>query len=618
MAASDENYVFDLIDSNAPFALMGAGSYITTASVIAPAVLFEELELEPVEEEIPKPPIVPPPPLTGQSAHQRASTALPTAGRDVEQSERQLDMGLLFRVHFSRSGQERDLRRGAVYLRALPAAGGKALRDPGAQLGAARHRGSSLRAGDSVHADVYGAAGRAGGRADRAEPDVGRRRDHRHARGRRSQPQSDPAGAAVRLAGHAGDRHRFAVADALRHLENVQGSQSTGGGRTYFGSAAAGFRRRLSQSRCLYQRRDSGRDGPLAQRIYRRHDAGGGAEEDRSRSRRRAHRHRSRATPSPSRMWRTIRSSFLSEGATYDVGKDPTDYYTYSAPMGEQILEATKPSDVHAKGYTEIDTLPLYRLAYHDKTLDHDNVIQARIELHQRLALPPACFLLALIGIPLGISSRKGGKSSAFVFTVALAFVYWMGLIAANGLAKQQKLPVGVAMWIPNAVFAVVGMFLLTRLERPGDRDWIGVITGWITARWARLRELPAAAAHVALAQPCLADVPGSSDRRWLRAVQFPVLLRAVAGQFRADDARLHVFRFAQRHREEPHCDVARFHLFILPDAAIDFRFGAHQRAGGGFDHFRNSHQAQRDHGFQGERHQPVPAGESRCWWQRY
>src|SRR3984885_5253387 len=188
---------------------------------------------------------------------------------------------------------------------------------------------------------------------------------------------------------------------------------------------------------------------------------------------------------------------FLQDGVVYDVGKDPKEYYRKSVTSGAQVLEATKPNEVHAKGYTEIDTIPLYRLAYHDKTLDRDNVIQARIELHQRLALPPACFLLALIGIPLGISSRKGGKSGAFVVTLALAFVYWMGLIAANGLAKQQKLPVGVAMWIPNAVFAVVGVFLLTRMERPGDRDWIAAITGWAAAAWTGLRgKLPSAVAH--------------------------------------------------------------------------------------------------------------------------
>jgi TldD protein len=64
LSASDETTVFDYIDSNAPFALMGAGTFVTTVSVIAPAVLFEELEFEPVQEDTAKPPIVPPPPVS--------------------------------------------------------------------------------------------------------------------------------------------------------------------------------------------------------------------------------------------------------------------------------------------------------------------------------------------------------------------------------------------------------------------------------------------------------------------------------------------------------------------------------------------------------------------------
>jgi hypothetical protein len=77
IAASDENYVFDFIDSNAPLALMGAGSFVTTASVIAPAVLFDELEFEPIHEDVPKPPIVPAPPLSGS---QRAEGGRQKAG----------------------------------------------------------------------------------------------------------------------------------------------------------------------------------------------------------------------------------------------------------------------------------------------------------------------------------------------------------------------------------------------------------------------------------------------------------------------------------------------------------------------------------------------------------
>ena len=64
-AASDENFVFNFLDAPVTFALMGAGGFVTNASVIAPAVLFEELELEKTGEELLQLPVVPPPPLAG-------------------------------------------------------------------------------------------------------------------------------------------------------------------------------------------------------------------------------------------------------------------------------------------------------------------------------------------------------------------------------------------------------------------------------------------------------------------------------------------------------------------------------------------------------------------------
>jgi hypothetical protein len=63
MAASDEQFVFDFYDSTAPFAVMGGASFVSEASAIAPSVLVDDLELEPAEEELPKPPLVSPPPL---------------------------------------------------------------------------------------------------------------------------------------------------------------------------------------------------------------------------------------------------------------------------------------------------------------------------------------------------------------------------------------------------------------------------------------------------------------------------------------------------------------------------------------------------------------------------
>lgn len=76
VAASDESYVFNFTDSNAPLALLGAGNYTTSSSVIAPAILFDELELEPIQEEVTRPPVVPAPALTTELREHSAGAAI--------------------------------------------------------------------------------------------------------------------------------------------------------------------------------------------------------------------------------------------------------------------------------------------------------------------------------------------------------------------------------------------------------------------------------------------------------------------------------------------------------------------------------------------------------------
>lgn len=65
VAASDELYQFDFLANGAPMQLVGAGAYLWGASVVAPAVLFEDLELEKPQLDTPKLPIVPAPELVG-------------------------------------------------------------------------------------------------------------------------------------------------------------------------------------------------------------------------------------------------------------------------------------------------------------------------------------------------------------------------------------------------------------------------------------------------------------------------------------------------------------------------------------------------------------------------
>ncbi len=88
------------------------------------------------------------------------------------------------------------------------------------------------------------------------------------------------------------------------------------------------------------------------------------------------------------------------------------------------------------------------------------------IEYHRRLALPTACIVLALVGIPLGLSSKKGGKSSGFVITILLVFVYYSISLIGVSLARQGRLSPASGVWLADFVFLVGGVFLLWRSER--------------------------------------------------------------------------------------------------------------------------------------------------------
>lgn len=176
----------------------------------------------------------------------------------------------------------------------------------------------------------------------------------------------------------------------------------------------------------------------------------------------------------------------IPQGVTYEVGEEPGDYNVIRFKTLEQELAARARGEEKAKLHTATPTLELVEEARKST--------EAAIELHQRFALPLACVLLASLGIPLGVSSRKGGKSAAFVVTVALAFLYYMALITLVGLARDSRIGPALAVWMPNAVFAIASIVLLARLERPGDRGVLGWAYSFLASHVERFRRWAEAA----------------------------------------------------------------------------------------------------------------------------
>jgi LPS export ABC transporter permease LptF/LPS export ABC transporter permease LptG len=88
------------------------------------------------------------------------------------------------------------------------------------------------------------------------------------------------------------------------------------------------------------------------------------------------------------------------------------------------------------------------------------------IEFHRRFALPTACIVLALVGIPLGLSSKKSGKSGGFVLTIVLVFGYYVVSVIGVSLARQGRVAPWFGAWLADLVFLALGLFLLWQAER--------------------------------------------------------------------------------------------------------------------------------------------------------
>jgi LPS export ABC transporter permease LptF/LPS export ABC transporter permease LptG len=83
------------------------------------------------------------------------------------------------------------------------------------------------------------------------------------------------------------------------------------------------------------------------------------------------------------------------------------------------------------------------------------------VELHKRFALPVAALVFTLVGFPLGIRSHRGGRAAALALSFGIVVGYYILYNSMEGFALRGRLPAGIAVWIPNAILALLGVFLL-------------------------------------------------------------------------------------------------------------------------------------------------------------
>lgn len=100
------------------------------------------------------------------------------------------------------------------------------------------------------------------------------------------------------------------------------------------------------------------------------------------------------------------------------------------------------------------------------KLLAGDNPLEEEIEIQRKFALAAAGLLLGMVGVPLGIQRSRAVRARGMAVSIVVILLYYILLSSGVTLVRSGAMPALPAMWMPNAVIAVLAFYFMRRISR--------------------------------------------------------------------------------------------------------------------------------------------------------
>ncbi|GAU09810.1 LPS export ABC transporter permease LptF [Desulfoplanes formicivorans] len=146
---------------------------------------------------------------------------------------------------------------------------------------------------------------------------------------------------------------------------------------------------------------------------------------------------------------------------SYRVRMDMNSLLGGSKGLGDKRIKSLSPEEIRAR-----------LAALHPGSgKDAQKWRDLKAELYKRYALPVACLVLGLFAIPLAFLFQGMNRQYGLVLVLGFFMLYYSLFSLGMVLAETGTLAPGMAMWMPNVIFALltVGGFVLVAREKNLD-----------------------------------------------------------------------------------------------------------------------------------------------------
>lgn len=131
----------------------------------------------------------------------------------------------------------------------------------------------------------------------------------------------------------------------------------------------------------------------------------------------------------------------------------------------QQLMPIDKKPEGISREQKKPEEMTITELKQHIKVLKGEfvNTNIYEVELHQRLTIPMASLVFAMIGTPLGLSPHRSSSSIGLGISIIIIFIYYIIMAVATALGQGGALAPALAVWIPNICGIIAGIFLIRR-----------------------------------------------------------------------------------------------------------------------------------------------------------
>jgi lipopolysaccharide export system permease protein len=155
----------------------------------------------------------------------------------------------------------------------------------------------------------------------------------------------------------------------------------------------------------------------------------------------------------------------------YDANDNPVGELTRMTP-GDTIIQEMRhftetPVDFQnvAKPWIFLTSLEMIDFMRNHPNLDPKRSADKSFDIHQRLAMPWACFIVTLFGIPAGTRSARQGVLIGILLAMGFFFGFYALGSIGGFLGRKQIIDPWLGAWFSNIVFFISGSVMLVRMR---------------------------------------------------------------------------------------------------------------------------------------------------------